>query len=142
MERVPLDAATPAAAPAAPRKTRSASQALQKLRLRDILYLLASNWKWFLLSVVVCMGLAYLHVQRQPRVYSRSASLLIKGKESMQGEAEGIIQELGAVGMSNLNNELMSFRTLATAEELVRRLRLDISYAHDGTFHKEVVYGI
>lgn len=142
MERVPYDAATPATTPEAPRKNRSASQALQKLRLRDILYLLASNWKWFVLSVVLCVGIAYLHVQRQPRVYSRSASLLIKGKESMQGEAEGIIQELGAVGTSNLNNELMSFRTVATAEELVRRLHLDIDYAHDGTFHKDVVYGI
>ena len=142
MERVPYEAATPAADGSGARKNRSASQALQKLKLRDVLYLLASNWKWFLLSVALCVGAAYLHVQRQPRVYDRSASLLIKGKESMKGEAEGIIQELGAVGTSNLNNELMSFRTVATAEELVRRLHLDIDYAHDGTFHKEVVYGI
>lgn len=142
MERVPYDAPAGTAATPAAGKNRSASQALQKLRLRDILYLLASNWKWFLLSVTLCVGLAYLYVQRQPRVYSRSASLLIKGKEAMQGEAEAIIQELGAVGSSNLNNELMSFRTMATAEELVRRLHLDINYAHDGTFHKEVVYGI
>ena len=143
MERVPAGATgnTAPQMPEAP-KTRSSSQVKHQLRIRDYTYLILSNWKWFLLSLTLCVGLTYIHIKRTPKIYSRSASLLIKGKESVQGEAEGIIQELGAVGQSNLTNELMSFRTMATAEELVRRLALDVNYHRDGTFHKEVVYGI
>ncbi|MBJ2183924.1 MAG: polysaccharide biosynthesis tyrosine autokinase [Muribaculaceae bacterium] len=138
MERIPSDIQQPEGR----KKSRNASQALQKLKLRDILYLLLSNWKWFALSLAVCVGYAYIQVKRATPVYTRSASLLIKGSDNFKGEAEGIIQELGAVGTSNLTNELMAFRTVATAEEVVRRLRLDVNYAHDGTFHKDVVYGI
>ena len=138
MERIPSDIQQPEGR----KKSRNASQALQKLKLRDILYLLLSNWKWFALSLAVCVGYAYFQVKRATPVYTRSASLLIKGSDNFKGEAEGIIQELGAVGTSNLTNELMAFRTVATAEEVVRRLRLDVNYAHDGTFHKDVVYGI
>lgn len=135
MERTPSNSSTPQAAPETPRKQ-------QQLRLRDYSYLILSNWKWFVLSLVVCMGLAYLHIQRQPRVYQRSASLMIKGKENSQGDAESIIQELGSMGQANLTNELMAFRTVATAEEIVRRLNLDIDYTHSGTFHNSTVYGI
>lgn len=143
MERVPAGAAGNVAnnAPEAP-KTRNAAQVKHQLRIRDYTYLILSNWKWFLLSLTLCVGLTYIHIKRTPKIYSRSASLLIKGKDNVQGEAEGIIQELGAVGQSNLTNELMAFRTMATAEELVRRLALDVNYHRDGTFHKEVVYGI
>lgn len=135
MERTPNNSSTPQATPETPRKQ-------QPLRLRDYTYLILSNWKWFLLSLGVCMGLAYLHIQRQPKVYYRSASLMIKGKENSQGDAESIIQELGSMGQANLTNELMSFRTVATAEEIVRRLNLDIDYTHSGTFHNSTVYGI
>jgi len=141
MERIPSDAPQPA--DTKQRRNRSASQSLQKLRIRDYSYLILSNWKWYLLSLAICVGLAYIHIKRTPAVYSRSASLLIKGKEALQSETDGIIQEFGSLNSSsNLTNELMSFRTVATAEELVRRLHLDVNYAHDGTFHKQVVYGI
>ena len=141
MERVPSDIQDTRSDEQS-RRTRTSVQALQSIRLRDISYLLLSNWKWFLLSLAVCVGYAFLKVKTTVPIYERSASLLIKGKDSYKGEAEGIIQELGAVGSSNLNNELMAFRTLATAEELVRRLDLNVDYNRDGTFHKEVVYGI
>lgn len=146
MERIPSDiqdnqAAAPTAAPAGKRRPRSASQASQKIQLRDITYLIVSNWKWFVLSLAICLGTAWLSNKTTEPIYERSASLLIKGKDSNLGDAEAIMQELGAVSTTDMANELTSFRTVATAEQVARRLHLDVDYWQDGTFHRQVLYG-
>ncbi|MBO4730809.1 MAG: hypothetical protein J5593_04975, partial [Bacteroidaceae bacterium] len=40
------------------------------------LTVLRKNWRWFLLSVIVCLGLAYLYAKRQPRIFRLSATIL------------------------------------------------------------------
>ena len=39
------------------------------------------NWYWFLLSVIVCLGLGFLYLQSQPRVYQRQAGMLIEDSQ-------------------------------------------------------------
>ena len=45
------------------------------------------NWHWFLLSVIVCLGLGFIYLQSQPRVYQRQAVMLIEDAQgnSMSG---------------------------------------------------------
>ena len=45
------------------------------------LHIFTVNWKWFLLSAVVCLFLAYLYQAKQERVYERTATIAIKGNE-------------------------------------------------------------
>ena len=40
------------------------------LNLWDLLQILKANWYWFVLSVIVCLGLAYLYLLQAPRVYT------------------------------------------------------------------------
>ena len=40
------------------------------------------NWKWFLLSVLVCLILAFVVLKKQSRVYSREATILIESSEN------------------------------------------------------------
>lgn len=46
--------------------------------MMDLFYLYLSKWKWFVLSVSLCLFLAYMHVKTTHPVYTRSASILIK----------------------------------------------------------------
>ena len=41
------------------------------LSLRDILEIGLANWKWFALSVIVCLSIAYVYVQTLPYIYTR-----------------------------------------------------------------------
>ncbi len=141
MERVPSDAgATPAAQPQ--RKNRNDSLSIHKLNLRDYSVLLLSNWKWFVLSLAVCLGAAWLYIKCTPPTYERSASILIKSKDNNDNDAELIMQEIVTSRNLNLTNEVMNFRTVSTAEEVVRRMHLDIDYFKKGTFHNATLYGI
>ena len=49
-----------------------------ELNLGDILQTVLANWYWFVLSVVVCAGAAFLYLKWAPKVYTRTASVLIK----------------------------------------------------------------
>ena len=48
------------------------------------LHIFTVNWKWFLLSAVVCLFLAYLYQAKQERVYERTATIAIKGNETKE----------------------------------------------------------
>ena len=52
------------------------------LNVMDFLKIALANWMWFVLSVLVCGGLAYYKLKKSPYIYYRSASVLIKDQGS------------------------------------------------------------
>lgn len=113
-----------------------------KAGLRDWLMMYLANWKWFLLSLIVTLGLATLYLLTTPHLYTCSTSILIKSSEN-DGNMEKMLQELGVYqGSSNMTNEILSLNTAVIASEIVERLDLNVEYLHDGFFHKEIVYGL
>lgn len=114
------------------------------VRLRDLLLLCLSHWKWFAISLIITMGYAVFYLLKTPKVYTSSSSILIKSEGSgADNSTERQLQELGINSTSsNMTNEILSLKTFSVASEIVKRLNLDINYYHDGLFHKEVVYGL
>ena len=115
------------------------------LTLRELGILYLSKWHWFVISVVVCGGLAYAYLLKTPTVYTRSASILIKedakGK-SLSSDIATSFSDLGFVQTNtNIQNEMVNFKSPNLMYEVVRSLHLDVNYATDGRFHKEVLYG-
>ena len=123
----------------------AAEQENDALRIQDLLYLCLAKWKWFVLSLAVCVGLAVVYILRTPPVYTRTAAVLIK----QESRGKSISSELGDfsnLGLfqsnTNVNNEVISFASPATMAEVVNRLHLDMAYYTPGTFHDEVAYGL
>lgn len=110
--------------------------------LSDIFFMTLRHWPWILLSVFICVGAAYVYLLRTPNVYSRSTEILIK--EDRKGRSTGP-EEFSKLGLlqsnTNIQNEMTNFKAKDLTEEVVRRLGLDISYYHSGTFHDVVAYG-
>ena len=48
------------------------------ITLHDILRMVIANWYWFALSMIVCVALGYFYLASTPRIYSRTATILIK----------------------------------------------------------------
>lgn len=114
--------------------------------IKDFLYLCLAKWRWFVLSLVVVLGAAVLYLLTTPPVYTRSTSLLLKfeqGPRSSITDAAGVLGDLNLFqSYTNVNNEILSLQSPALMTEVVKRLGLNVNYSTDGTFHKEVLYGL
>ena len=111
------------------------------INVKDILQLVFRNWYWFLISLAIAMGIAFLKVKKTPPVYQRTASILIKSND--QSTTDQTLRELGlAQTPTNLVNEILMMNTSIVASEIVRRLDLDVQYFQPGPFYDKTVYGV
>ena len=125
------------AAPVAARRQTAASPAVL---LKRILGVGLRNWYWFALSLAVALIVAALYVFNKVPVYERTASILIKplGDDA----TEKTLRELGVPQTStNLTNEILLMKSGVVAEQVVRRLDLDVNYTREGRFYTITMYG-
>lgn len=125
--------------------TRPAAKADDFIRIQDLYYLCLARWRWFVLSLVVCLGIAAIYLLKTPPVYTRTASLLIKEEskgQSLSGDVGSAFSDLGLFqSNTNVNNELISLKSPAVMYDVVKRLHLDVDYSTEGTFYPQVRYG-
>lgn len=125
--------------------TRPAAKADDFIRIQDLYYLCLAKWRWFVLSLVVCLGIAFIYLLKTPPVYTRTASLLIKEEskgQSLSGDVGTSFSDLGLFqSNTNVNNELISLQSPAVMYDVVKRLHLEIDYVTDGSFYPQVRYG-
>ena len=115
------------------------------LRLKDLFALCLNEWRWFVASLLVFIGLALAYILITPPIYKRSASLLIKDEskktQSMVSE-QNPFQDLGLFAVNtNVQNELLSIQSPDVILEVIKRLHLDMTYKISGVFHKTQLYG-
>lgn len=114
------------------------------IRLQDLLYMCLARWRWFVLSLVVCVGVAVAYLLITPSVYTRSASIRVKD-DSKGKSVSSDIESFSDFGIftssTNVIDEIETLKTPDLMLEVVQRLHLDIGYTVDGRFHKEVLYG-
>lgn len=131
--------------PVSPNTSRPAAKPDDFIRIQDLYYLCLARWKWFVLSLAVCLGVAVIYLLKTPPVYTRTASLLIKEEsqgQSLSGDVGSAFADMGLFQSStNVNNELISLRSPAVMYDVVKRLHLDVDYTTEGTFYPQVRYG-
>ena len=116
----------------------------ESVQLMDLVYKCLSKWHWFVISVILCLGLAIFYVLKTPPVYTRSAEIMIKTNSrgrSIAGEGDAF-SELGLFNTNtNVYNEIKALAAKSNMLEVVKRLNLDMNYTTDGRFHDNVLYG-
>lgn len=115
------------------------------IRIQDLYYLCLAKWRWLVLSLVVCLGIAVIYLLKTPPVYTRTASLLIKEEskgQSLSGDVGASFSDLGLFqSNTNVNNELISLQSPAVMYDVVKRLHLEVDYSTKGSFYPQVRYG-
>ena len=115
------------------------------LNIQELLSLCLAKWKWFALSLILAVCCAVFYVLRTPPVYTRSASILIKEEGKGSGSLSGEFASFADMGVfssgTNVYNELITIQSPALMWEVVKRLRLDVNYKEEGTFHDNTLYG-
>ena len=101
------------------------------------------KWHWFALSVGLTLCLAVFYLLSTPPVYQRKASILIQ--EDSKGRGSGVNALLSDLGVSNassnVQNELITLKSVTLMEEVVRRLQLNINYTRKGKIQTWTLYG-
>ncbi len=111
------------------------------VKVQDYAFLFLSHWKWFFISLAICLGIAYYQIKNTPNLYERSAAIMIKSDET-NSAADRALEDLGLThAPTNVNNQIMAITTSEVAGEVVRRLNLDVEYQRPGPFISNVAYG-
>lgn len=110
----------------------------QGLNVVDLFLYLLSKWKWFLLSVVFCGGLAWIQYARMPRIFFSQATVVIKDPSNKTSSA-GLDRYDNYINKVNVANELLQFRSKRLMREVINRLQADVDYLKpDGLRHDEL----
>ena len=114
----------------------------KSIDIKAIFYLCLSHWYWFLISVVLALGLAIYYLHKTVPVYTRTAKVLVKSDE--KGKSAINVSDFSDMGLLNngvnINNELITINSIDNIQETVRRLHLDMNYTIDGRFHRDLLY--
>lgn len=103
------------------------------------------NWKWFVLSIIICLGCSYLYLRYKSPVYATSAKLLIKDESNNKSaSAKNAISGMVDFGIISSNygvdNEIEILNTRTLAAEAVRDLKLYTSYWKKGRVKSVILY--
>lgn len=119
-------------------------QDVETFSLKNYLLLCLGFWKWFLISIVVFVGIGLFYAYTRQPVYERSEEILIKDNEGGGGIADvaGAFSSLGLFSSSTkVYNELISFTSPAVMFEVVDRLNLTMNYEKRMGLRQQTLYG-
>lgn len=99
-----------------------------------------SHWKWFLLSLIVVLGLAVYYTLSSVPIYNVKALVLMVDKWS-KSESDVLTQSLGITsGVDNIFNEIEVMRSRTIVKKVVDDLDLYASYSMKGKMRNQPLY--
>ena len=114
----------------------------QSIDIKAILYLCLSRWYWFVIAIILAIGIATYYLHKQTPVYTRYCKVLVKSDE--KGHSAFNTSEFSDMGLFTsgvkINNELLTINSIDVIRETVRQLHLDMNYTVDGRFHPILLY--
>ncbi|MBR1719655.1 MAG: hypothetical protein IJ726_04460 [Phocaeicola sp.] len=106
----------------------------------DLIKYLLSNWYWFVLSLAVCICIAWYAYSTTQKMYSCNASVIFKDTQSAAAEAR--LDRLTGYYYSdntNVSNEILQLRSNKLMQDVVKRLNAEVSYViMDGLREQEL----
>ena len=127
------------------RKERTGAQSEEQINIQEILFRYLIHWPWFVVSVIICVVLAWGYLRLTTPVYDISATVLIKDEK--KGGGANMSSELEKMGLngfvsssSNIENEIEVLSSRTLAREVVNSLGLFVTYMDEDRFPKRELY--
>ena len=99
------------------------------------------NWYWFILSVIICVGLAAIYLRYTTPTYQTVAKLLIKDQEDNKKSGIKYSSNLGIISNSEgIDNEIEILGSRSVAQDAVRDLKLYVNYTTKGRLKTITLY--
>ncbi|WP_456313298.1 GumC family protein [Pseudomonas shirazensis] len=115
----------------------------EDVNLREQLDKYIIHWRWFLLSVVICLVAAFLYLRYATPIYQATTAILVKDekKGGMLSELSAF-SDLGIGGgsVNNVDNEIEILKSRTIVESTVKRLNLNINLIAEGNVVDRDIY--
>ncbi|MDW8852251.1 polysaccharide biosynthesis tyrosine autokinase [Flavobacterium sp. MMLR14_040] len=115
----------------------------EEVNLRQQLEKYIIHWRWFLLSVVICLVAVFLYLRYATPIYQATTGILVKDekKGGMLSELSAF-SDLGIGGgsVNNVDNEIEILRSRTIVESTVKRLNLNINLMAEGSVVDRDIY--
>ena len=101
------------------------------------------NWPWFLLSIIVCIGISYTYLRYTTPIYQAYAKFLVKeeSRGGYRGGSLGNMSDLGIISNSTgFDNEIEIIHSHSLATRAVKDLKLYVNYTMEGKIKDHIVY--
>lgn len=126
-------------------KEKMRAQSEEQINIQEILFRYLIHWPWFVVSVIVCVALAWGYLRLTTPVYNISATALIKDEK--KGGGANMSSELEKMGLngfvsssSNIENEIEVLSSRTLAREVVSSLGLFVTYMDKDEFPQRELY--
>lgn len=112
---------------------------------QTIYTMLVLNWKWFVLSVILCLGCGAIYLRYKTPTFQAQVKMLIKDDES-NNRATGKSTLLTASNLgfmtnsAGIDNEMEILTSLSIAQQAVRDLKLYTTYKAKGKIKDQLMY--
>ena len=121
--------------------TSNVEEQEESINLRALLMKYLIYWPWFIASIIICLGCAFLYLRFQTPVYNTTAAVLIKEtdpRSKAMTQANGAVatlQDIGGFSMtSNFDNEVEILKSRTLIKKVVSELGLYIQHSKEQTF--------
>lgn len=102
------------------------------------------NWKWFVLSLIICVAAAAIYLRYTTPKYQAYAKFLIMDNDNNGRSGRNSImsaQNLGTLtNTMGIDNEIEILKSRSIAQQVVRELKLYVSYKKEGKVKDSPMY--
>lgn len=113
------------------------------INFQTIYTALILNWKWFVLSLIICFSIAAIYLRYKTPIYQTYAKLLIKEEENQRSSRNSLMYAANLGTMTNssgIDNEMEILKSRKLAEQAVKDLKLYVSYKKAGHVRDRLIY--
>lgn len=111
--------------------------------LTDLYHNIKARWRWYVVSVILCLGLATLYLMRVTPMYTRTTEILLKDEtsESLSIDPQTLNSSLGIKSVpSSILNEMFVLSSPELLTEVVGQLDLNEVYKTGDKLRKRELY--
>lgn len=112
-----------------------------KKELKNILFNYLIYWKWFILSVVVCLAGTWIYLRYATPVYDVNATIMIKDNKEENRSNNLNLENIGFLpAIGNINNEIEILHSKYLIKQAILRLKTYASYITKGHIGSRDLY--
>lgn len=104
--------------------------------IHNIIELFESSWYWIVLSLILCLSVAWLKLQMSPNIYAVSATMQINTPST---QINNDVMKMFR-SPSNAEREIHFFTSRQVVQDVVSDLNLNVTYTKPGLFLDEDLY--
>ena len=113
-----------------------------EISIVEILFHYLRYWKFFIFSILICLGIAFVYLIYTTPKYKIISRVIIN--DDKKGQNIDVMSAFGDLGIvapkSNLDNEIEVLRSQTLMKSVVDSLKIDVSYFKKGSLRKQEIY--